>query len=68
MGPVSLASGAAIAPSDPTDVGSFRTGPLTWNGGGRINLRLGATSARSDLLQVTGALTKGAAGFADGYE
>ena len=61
-GPVSLGNGATIAPGRPDSVGIFNTGALTWNGGGTMNFRLGATPDRSDLLLVSRSLFKGTAG------
>ena len=64
-GPVTLASGAQIAPGDPNvmgGVGTFNTGPLTWISGGAMAFQLGATAAGSDLLIVEGALSKGGSG------
>ncbi len=63
-GPVTLASGAQIAPGDPainSGVDMLTTGPVTWNGGGVMAFQLNASAADSDFLLV-GALTKGSAG------
>jgi len=65
VGPVTLASGAQIAPGDPNvlgGVGTFNTGPLTWTSGGAMVFQLGATAAGSDLLIVDGELSKGGSG------
>lgn len=61
-GPVTLASGATIAPGHVDTVGVFATGAFTWNGGGTIRLRLGATAEDGDLLLVRRQLLKGSAG------
>ncbi|QBB72533.1 hypothetical protein ELE36_03020 [Pseudolysobacter antarcticus] len=61
-GPVTLGNGATIAPGNQDSVGIFNTGAFTWNGGGTMNFRLGATGARSDLLLVSRSLLKGTAG------
>lgn len=61
-GPVTLGNGATIAPGNPDGVGIFNTGAFTWNGGGTMNFRLGATPVRSDLLLVSRSLLKGTAG------
>jgi len=59
---VTLNSGGIIAPGD--SPGTLHATDLTWNGGGAIDFRLGATdtSTDSDLLALSGALTKGTSG------
>ncbi|WP_395027793.1 beta strand repeat-containing protein [Comamonas odontotermitis] len=60
---VALASGGAIAPGAPGgSVGTLRASSLAWAAGGAINMQLGATPAASDLLALTGALTKSGSG------
>ena len=65
-GAVKLNAGGTLSPGDPTDaagVGTFGVGDLTWNGGGKIAHQLAATNdLASDLLNVSGNLTKGSAG------
>ena len=62
-GPVTLNSGGAIEAGyngvGHGTQGTLTLGAVTWNGGGKVNLELGTTS---DLLALTGALTKGTAG------
>ena len=59
VGPVTLLSGAIIAPGDPVTL-TLRDS-LTWDGGGVVRLALGADSASSDHLRV-GTLIRGADG------
>jgi len=57
-GAVTLNSGGFIAPGAAAtgiSTATLHLGSLTWNSGGQLNLQLGTTS---DLLAVTGALTK----------
>ncbi len=58
VGNIALNSGA-IAPGD--SPGTLNGTSLTWNGGSAFNFELGATSSTgdSDLLALSGALTKG---------
>jgi len=61
-GAITLNSGGFIAPGAAAtgiSTGTLKGTSLTWNGGGQINLQIGTSS---DLLQLTGALTKGTAG------
>ncbi|ATC63455.1 hypothetical protein CMV30_05525 [Nibricoccus aquaticus] len=55
---IALNSGGSVSPGI-SDAGTLGGSSLTWNGGGRIALDLGASG---DLLALTGALTKGSAG------
>ena len=60
-GPVLLGVGAQVSPGSAAvngGVGTFSTGPLTWNSGGAVAFQLGSTIADSDLLVVNGALAK----------
>lgn len=66
-----LLDGGILAPGN--SPGEFTAESLIWNGGGEIAFELGSdnTTATSDLLTITGALTKGSAGvwefnFSDG--
>lgn len=68
---VTLNSGGSIAPGD--SPGVLHATSLTWNGDSAMKFELGATNstADSDLLQLSGTLTKGSAGtftfqFSDG--
>lgn len=71
VGNVTLNTGAFVAPGD--SPGTLNGAGLTWNGGGALNVQLGATNSTtdSDLLVLTGGLTKGTVGtytfhFSDG--
>ncbi|EDY18046.1 outer membrane autotransporter barrel domain protein [Chthoniobacter flavus Ellin428] len=60
-GAVTLNSGFIVPGAVPTGVsaGTLKIGSLTWNSGGTLDTQLGTTS---DLLSITGALTKGTLG------
>jgi autotransporter-associated beta strand protein len=57
-GSVTLQAGSTVSPAGAA-VGTLTVGSLTWDGGAKLKLDLGASS---DALTVTGALTKGSAG------
>jgi len=66
-----LLDGGILSPGN--SPGEFTADSLIWNGGGDIAFELGSdnTTATSDLLTITGALTKGSVGvwefdFSDG--
>lgn len=62
-GALVLDSGGAVAPGD--SPGTLSGTSLIWNGGGAFRFELGATPADSDLLLLSGALTRGTgSGFA----
>lgn len=59
---ITLQSGGAIAPGG--SPGTLTASSLTWNAGGRVDFQLGSTSAASDLLTLSGPLTRnGGSGF-----
>lgn len=58
---VTLNSGGQISPATSATAGTLTSNALTWNGGGRLSLDLGAINS-SDKLVLTGAFTKGSAG------
>jgi hypothetical protein len=71
VGAITLDNGGAVAPGD--SPGTLNGAGLIWNGGGVFNFQLGATNttADTDLLALSGTLTKGTAGtyvfhFSDG--
>lgn len=68
-GAITLRSAATIAPGN--GVGTLNGGSLTWDGGGFVDIQLGATSMASDRLALSGALARGSSGvyqfrFSDG--
>lgn len=68
-GALQLGAGGVLAPGN--SPGTLHGTSLIWDGGGAFQFELGANAADSDLLALTGALTKGAGGgfvfhFADG--
>jgi len=60
VGNIALKSGAAVSPGGRP--GTIDAGLMTWNGGGVLALELGPSASRSDLLQLSGPLSKGTAG------
>ena len=60
-GAITLNSGGFLAPGARGAVTTLTGSSLTWNGGGTLTFNLG-TSSTSDLLTLSGALTKGSAG------
>jgi hypothetical protein len=71
VGNITLNASGFIAPGD--SPGTLHGTSLAWNGGSAFNFQLGATNSTtdSDLLALSGALTKGSAGtfafhFSDG--
>ena len=58
---VVLNNGGAVAPDGTSAIATLTGTTLTWNGGGTLAFDLGANGS-SDLLALTGALTKGSAG------
>lgn len=68
-GALQLGAGGVLAPGN--SPGTLHGASLIWDGGGAFQFELGANAAGSDLLALTGALTKGAGSgfvfhFADG--
>lgn len=62
-GPMMLQNGGFIAPGPVGNVpGALHGAGLTWNGGGAFNFQLGSNPSNSDLLALTGPLTKGSDG------
>lgn len=59
-GATTLNSGGFIAPGAPS-IGTLTLGSLTFNGGGTLNLGLGAGTS-SDKIAINGAFTQGSAG------
>jgi hypothetical protein len=60
---MTLEAGGAVAPGDSgVAPGTLHGSNLTWNGGGVIDFQLGTNVAGSDMLVLSGALTKGTAG------
>jgi autotransporter-associated beta strand protein len=57
VGNIVLNAGGFVAPGD--SPGTLSATSLKWNGEGVVNFELGKTSADSDLLAISGALTKG---------
>jgi len=60
-GAITLNSGGFIAPATAGAIGTLTGSSLTWNGGGALTFDLG-TGTTSDLLTLSGALTKGTSG------
>jgi autotransporter-associated beta strand protein len=61
-GPVTLNGTVSPGAGTPGTAGTtLHTGAVTWNGGGALNLQLGAGTV-NDMLAITGALTKGTTG------
>lgn len=58
---INLNSGGLIVPDGATPIATLNGTALTWNGGGRLALDLGA-SGTSDRLALSGALQRGTAG------
>lgn len=56
--PITLNSGGDISPAAASVAGTLSGTSLTWNGGSALSLDLGANGV-SDVLALTGALTKG---------
>lgn len=56
VGAITL-GGGAVAPGD--SPGTLTGASLAWNGGSGFNFELGSTPAQSDLLVLSGALSKG---------
>jgi hypothetical protein len=69
-GSITLNSGGTINPGNIIQVGTapapqigvLTAASLTWNGGGTLAFQLGTSPATSDLLNLSGVLTKGTAG------
>jgi rhamnogalacturonan endolyase len=59
--PITLNTGGVVAPDGATAIATLSGASLTWNGGGKFAVDLGA-SGSSDALALSGALTKGTAG------
>ncbi len=59
-GSVILNDGGALAPGN--SIGTFSGTDVTWNGGGEMQFELSNLDSSSDLLALSGALTKGTAG------
>ena len=63
IGPVTVASGAQVAPGDPaiaSGIGTLGVGPVTWNAGGAMAFQISASGA--DKLLVSGPLNKAGSG------
>ena len=58
---IALNSGATIAPDGATPIATLSATTLTWNGGGTLAADLGADGS-SDVVALSGALTKGTTG------
>ncbi len=61
VGAITLNSGGFIQPGAAGSIGTLTGASLLWNPGGQLNFDLGANGA-SDLLNLTGSLTKGGTG------
>jgi fibronectin-binding autotransporter adhesin len=59
-GAIILGSAGTLAPGN--SIGTIGAQGLTWDGGGVMSFELSNTGATSDLLSLTGAFSKGAAG------
>jgi len=63
---VLLADSATIAPGDPAikgGIGTLSTGNLVWTSGSSLEIQLGETQAKSDLLLINGTLVKNGPGL-----
>ena len=62
-GALTLQNGGIVAPGPVGNpVGTLQGASLAWDGGGAFNFQLGSTQANSDLLALSGPMTKGSGG------